>query len=183
MQLSPSIFKAYDIRGVVPATLTDEVAYALGRAFGQVALGEGERTVAVGRDGRLSGPGLSAALMMGCATAPSDPRLQLSPDGRLHCLQLRALRIRDRTEGPRIGDHADRGAVQAHGEIPGARIRGRSLVARPVDHLPAPGAGRRSRQANGLHTVDKPAIPDALDRVGRVVTHRRGLSSSTPART
>jgi hypothetical protein len=65
MQLSPSIFKAYDIRGVVPATLTEEVAYALGRAFGQVALREGERTVAVGRDGRLSGPSLSAALVRG----------------------------------------------------------------------------------------------------------------------
>jgi phosphomannomutase len=42
MQLSPSIFKAYDIRGVVPATLNEEVAYALGRAFGTVALREGE---------------------------------------------------------------------------------------------------------------------------------------------
>jgi phosphomannomutase len=65
MQLSPSIFKAYDIRGVVPTTLTEEVAYALGRAFGAVALREGEATVAVGRDGRLSGPGLSAALVRG----------------------------------------------------------------------------------------------------------------------
>ena len=72
MQLSPSIFKAYDIRGVVPATLTDEVAYALGRAFGQVALGEGERTVAVGRDGRLSGPALSAALIRGLQAAGVD---------------------------------------------------------------------------------------------------------------
>ncbi|APW46991.1 phosphomannomutase/phosphoglucomutase [Rhodoferax antarcticus] len=65
MQLSPSIFKAYDIRGVVPSTVNVEMAQALGRAFGTVALREGQRTVAVGRDGRLSGPALSAALVSG----------------------------------------------------------------------------------------------------------------------
>jgi len=65
MQVSPSIFKAYDIRGVVPATLNAEVAEALGRAFGAHALTCGETVVAVGRDGRLSGPELSAALIRG----------------------------------------------------------------------------------------------------------------------
>ena len=61
MQLTASIFKAYDIRGITPTTLNEEVALALGRAFGTIALREGERSVAVGRDGRLSGPALSAA--------------------------------------------------------------------------------------------------------------------------
>ena len=65
MQLSASIFKAYDIRGIVPATIDEAVAEALGRAFGTVARGEGETTVAVGRDGRLSGAALSAALIRG----------------------------------------------------------------------------------------------------------------------
>jgi phosphomannomutase len=65
MQLSASIFKAYDIRGVVPSTVDEAMAEALGRAFGTVALGEGEATVAVGRDGRLSGAALSAALVRG----------------------------------------------------------------------------------------------------------------------
>ena len=69
MQLSPSIFKAYDIRGIVPSTLTDEVALGLGRAFGTVARAQGENTVAVGRDGRLSGPGLAEALMRGLQEA------------------------------------------------------------------------------------------------------------------
>jgi phosphomannomutase len=69
MQLSASIFKAYDIRGVVPSTLTEDVALALGRAFGTVALAQGETTVAVGRDGRLSGPALSQALMRGLQEA------------------------------------------------------------------------------------------------------------------
>ena len=55
MQLSASIFKAYDIRGVVPSTLDPQVAEALGRAFGAAARAAGEKAVAVGRDGRLSG--------------------------------------------------------------------------------------------------------------------------------
>jgi phosphomannomutase len=42
MQLSASIFKAYDIRGVVPTTLDAEVAEALGRAFGSAARAGGE---------------------------------------------------------------------------------------------------------------------------------------------
>ena len=65
MQVHPSIFKAYDIRGIVPSTLNVEVAEALGRAFGAHALTCGESVVAVGRDGRLSGPELSAALIRG----------------------------------------------------------------------------------------------------------------------
>jgi phosphomannomutase len=69
MQLSPSIFKAYDVRGIVPSTLNEEVAYALGFAFGTVAQAEGEREVAVGRDGRLSGPTMSAALVRGLVSS------------------------------------------------------------------------------------------------------------------
>src|SRR5665647_2070152 len=65
MQINASIFKAYDIRGVVPSTINEEVAVALGKAFGTIALSQGETTVAVGRDGRLSGPSLSAALVRG----------------------------------------------------------------------------------------------------------------------
>jgi phosphomannomutase len=67
MQIAASIFKAYDIRGIVPSTVTAEVAEGIGKAFGTIALAEGETTVAVGRDGRLSGPDLSAALMRGLA--------------------------------------------------------------------------------------------------------------------
>ena len=65
MQVASSIFKAYDIRGIVPSTLTEAVAEALGRAFGTAARQAGETRVAVGRDGRLSGPTLSAALIRG----------------------------------------------------------------------------------------------------------------------
>jgi len=69
MNLAPSIFKAYDIRGIVPSTINEDIARGLGRAFGTVALAEGQTTVAVGRDGRLSGPGLANALMAGLQEA------------------------------------------------------------------------------------------------------------------
>ena len=69
MQVNAAIFKAYDIRGVVPSTLNESVAEGLGKAFGTRALAEGQRTVAVGRDGRLSGPSLSAALIRGLVAA------------------------------------------------------------------------------------------------------------------
>ena len=72
MQLTASIFKAYDIRGIVPGALNESVAEALGLAFGTVARQQGEQTVAVGRDGRLSGPGLSAALIRGLVAAGID---------------------------------------------------------------------------------------------------------------
>ena len=72
MQISPTLFKAYDIRGVVPATLDEGVAEALGRAFGAMALAEGERVVAVGRDGRLTGPALAAALVRGLVDSGVD---------------------------------------------------------------------------------------------------------------
>ena len=72
MTLSPSIFKDYDIRGVVPSTLDEDVAYRLGLAFGVAAVRAGEREVAVGRDGRLSGPDLSSALVRGLVAAGVD---------------------------------------------------------------------------------------------------------------
>ena len=65
MQLDAAIFKAYDIRGVVPGTIDAAVAEGLGRAFGTVALAEGETAVAVGRDGRLSGLGVGGAPIPG----------------------------------------------------------------------------------------------------------------------
>ena len=65
MQIAASIFKAYDIRGVVPVSVNADVARALGRAFGTHAKTQGVQRVAIGRDGRLSGPELAQALMAG----------------------------------------------------------------------------------------------------------------------
>ncbi len=72
MQFSAAIFKAYDIRGVVPSMIDAGVAEALGRAFGRMARDVGEREVTVGRDGRLSGPLLGAALVRGLVSAGVD---------------------------------------------------------------------------------------------------------------
>ncbi len=69
MQVASSIFKAYDIRGVVPSTVNDAMAEGLGKAFGSIARAQGQTAVAVGRDGRLSGPALSAALVRGLVAA------------------------------------------------------------------------------------------------------------------
>ncbi len=63
--ISPGIFKAYDIRGVVDSTLTIEAVRAIGAAVGSTAAERGVSQVVVGRDGRLSGPKLSAALIEG----------------------------------------------------------------------------------------------------------------------
>ncbi|MBW8831098.1 MAG: phosphomannomutase/phosphoglucomutase [Burkholderiales bacterium] len=72
MKVAASIFKAYDIRGVVSDTIDERFAEHLGRAFGTEAIAAGEKAVAVGRDGRLSGPGLAAALVRGLASTGLD---------------------------------------------------------------------------------------------------------------
>ena len=67
-----SIFKAYDIRGIVGKTLTADTAYAVGVALGASARAKGLTQFVVGRDGRLSGPMLVNALADGlCAVGVS----------------------------------------------------------------------------------------------------------------
>ncbi len=63
------IFRAYDIRGIVEVTLTPAVARAIGQGLGTLALEAGGTTIAIGRDGRLSGPSLCAALAEGIAAS------------------------------------------------------------------------------------------------------------------
>jgi phosphomannomutase/phosphoglucomutase len=63
--IDPSIFRAYDIRGIVDQTLTTSAVELIGRAIGSEALQRGRNSVVVGRDGRLSGPALSSALIRG----------------------------------------------------------------------------------------------------------------------
>ena len=72
MKVIASNFKAYDIRGIVGTTIDENFAEHLGRAFGSEAVQAGERAVAVGRDGRVSGPGLVAALVRGLASTGLD---------------------------------------------------------------------------------------------------------------
>ncbi|EGY52975.1 phosphomannomutase/phosphoglucomutase [Neisseria shayeganii] len=63
--IAPDIFKAYDIRGIVGRNLTEEAAYLIGRAIAARAAAQGICEIALGRDGRLSGPALMAALARG----------------------------------------------------------------------------------------------------------------------
>jgi phosphomannomutase / phosphoglucomutase len=65
LNVPAEIFKAYDIRGIVGKTLTAEVVEAIGHALGSEAMARGQHGIAIGRDGRLSGPELSAALARG----------------------------------------------------------------------------------------------------------------------
>ncbi len=64
-RFDPSILRDYDIRGVAGRTLKIADAVALGMAFGSILVEQGGRTVAVGRDGRVSSPDLAAALIDG----------------------------------------------------------------------------------------------------------------------
>ena len=69
MQVDPSIFKAYDIRGVYPDPLNEEVAYAVGRAFVTLL---GCEEVVVGRDMRLSSPAIKEHLIRGLTEQGAD---------------------------------------------------------------------------------------------------------------
>nr|WP_233280100.1 phosphomannomutase/phosphoglucomutase [Pseudomonas xionganensis] len=81
-KLPEEIFRAYDIRGVMGAGLSAETAYWLGRAIGSQSLAQGEANVAVGRDGRLSGPELTQQLIQGlldCGCNVSDVGMVPTP--------------------------------------------------------------------------------------------------------
>ncbi|MBD1550066.1 phosphomannomutase/phosphoglucomutase [Pseudomonas sp. C2L11] len=83
--LPASIFRAYDIRGIVGDTLTAETAYWIGRAIGSQSIAQGERHVSVGRDGRLSGPELVAQLIQGVADSGCDVSdVGMVPTGALY---------------------------------------------------------------------------------------------------
>ena len=72
VNVDPSIFRAYDVRGVVGKTLNKDVARALGQSIGTLMSEKGLREIVVGRDGRLSGPELAGALADGLRAAGID---------------------------------------------------------------------------------------------------------------
>ena len=67
-----SILREYDIRGIVGDTLHADDARAVGSAFATMAAAEGKRRIALGRDGRLSSPELSAAVSEGMVAAGAE---------------------------------------------------------------------------------------------------------------
>src|SRR5512147_683615 len=72
MPLPHEIFKAYDIRGIVGRTLTPDIVRTIGRGLGTLAREAGRPAIAIGRDGRLSGPELATALGDGIRAAGTD---------------------------------------------------------------------------------------------------------------
>jgi phosphomannomutase len=74
-RVDSTIFKSYDVRGVYPSELSDDVAFAIGRCFVSLLTPEasdGRRAIAVGRDMRPSGLSLSEAFARGAMQAGAD---------------------------------------------------------------------------------------------------------------
>ena len=72
MTFPHSIFKAYDIRGIVDDTLTVDITKKIGQAVGSEVIKNGGKRIVIGRDGRLSGPMLSEALADGLRASGVD---------------------------------------------------------------------------------------------------------------
>lgn len=84
-RFDPTILREYDIRGIVGETLHESDARALGRAYAKILMENGGRSVAVGRDGRLSSPVLEAALVDGLTSSGIDvARIGLGPTPMLY---------------------------------------------------------------------------------------------------
>ncbi len=84
-RFDPTILREYDIRGIVGETLREADAEALGRAYATILTEHGGRSVAVGRDGRLSSPALEAALIEGLVASGIDvKRIGLGPTPMLY---------------------------------------------------------------------------------------------------
>ena len=65
MSFPHEIFKAYDIRGIVDKTLTEDITFKIGQSVGSEVIASGGTSIIIGRDGRLSGPALSEKLAKG----------------------------------------------------------------------------------------------------------------------
>jgi len=72
MTISKDIFRAYDIRGIVETALTPDAVQQIGQAFATEALSQGQKTVVIGRDGRLSSPVLAKRLSEGLRAGGCD---------------------------------------------------------------------------------------------------------------
>jgi phosphomannomutase len=84
-RFAPQILREYDIRGTVGETLSEDDAYALGRAFGAKLRERDGRLVCVGYDGRLSSPSLESRLVDGlCASGMRVLRIGLGPTPALY---------------------------------------------------------------------------------------------------
>ena len=72
MTITEDIFRAYDIRGIVATALTPDAVELIGQAFATQSLSQGQNTVVIGRDGRLSSPELAKRLSQGLRAGGCD---------------------------------------------------------------------------------------------------------------
>ena len=127
MQVTPAIFKAYDIRGVVPDALNTDVAHALGRAFGAEALTQGERG---GMLGSAWGDNAARTGLVPSGSGSIEPgrdlEVDITPDIRVHAEQ-RAV----------IDDHAARSSRNRRIFLGcfGTNGKNRHVPSRPVEIL------------------------------------------------
>ncbi len=149
--LDPKAFKAYDVRGIYPAELDEEGAYAIGRAY--VEQFE-PRRIAVGHDMRLSSPAMAEALTNGAADAGSDV-LQLGLVGTemvyfaVGDLELDGGVAVTASHNPKEYTGMKivrRGALPVGGESGLLEIRERAL--KPSGRSRAPARGRSSRRSS-----------------------------------
>lgn len=83
--INPRLIRSYDLRGVVGGDLTARDAHALGLRIAAAVLARGERTVAIGYDGRLSSPMLEGALVNGLVAGGAEAlRTGRGPTGQLY---------------------------------------------------------------------------------------------------
>jgi phosphomannomutase len=84
-QFNRTILREYDVRGIVGQSLNPEDAYALGRSYAALAVSEGAKRIAVGRDGRTHSPELEAALIKGLTEGGVDVvRIGMGPSPMLY---------------------------------------------------------------------------------------------------
>ncbi len=72
MKVNSEIFRAYDIRGIVDETLTEEGIFHIGKAIGSHILSEGRTSILTARDGRISGPRLLDKFQKGVLSSGCD---------------------------------------------------------------------------------------------------------------
>ena len=192
--LAPSVFKAYDVRGIVPDELDAEGAYAI--ACGYVAAFE-PKMMAVGRDMRLSSPEIAAGRDQGCGRLRRRCRRPRPDRHRDALLRGRRVRLRGRAPGDRLAQprrlqrHEDRPPRRApgrrrHGPRPdqgprarrsaraGRLARGQVLEARRLRRVPRPGArvhrrrtpcGRSTVVLDGANGMAGPMVAPILERL------------------
>ncbi len=81
VELTPDIFKAYDIRGIVGETIGEEIFRTIGQVIGSEALDQGQSSLVVGRDGRLSSESLCDALIEGILDSGKHVILEIDWQG------------------------------------------------------------------------------------------------------